>query len=360
MSSRRAWYSTGLASVLSLSVVGVAGAQPGGKGTESASIEAIRPSAAPAFTLLGVAPAAIERPVTPRALAFSLMSALREGDPLPRNYALEVTPFWFRSQPTVRFEDRYSGRPSLQTFLRTLSFSAATSTPDKDGAPTSASIGVRAQIVSGTASSALTKAVDGLAEAQHARGEMQDPEDDRDQRTTTKGDASAELRSCRDDRVKKAGEGVVNVAEPVGFTLEVAGAGALDFIDPQVEWTRAAAWITAGYQLEEPDLNILGVGRFLRDQREGTSALDVGGRAIFQRGDWGASVEYVQRWNLVGPVLEENYRVAAIVEYRLQGGTYLTATLGKDFKLSRDEIISLVGFSVDFGPTPRVLNEGSQ
>src|SRR5689334_7304667 len=51
----------------------------------------------PAFTILGVAPTQIERPLTPRALALSLLAAATDDQNLiPNQYALAASPFWMR------------------------------------------------------------------------------------------------------------------------------------------------------------------------------------------------------------------------------------------------------------------------
>ena len=51
----------------------------------------------PAFTILGVAPTQIERPLTPRALALSLLGAATDDENLiPNKYALVAAPFWMR------------------------------------------------------------------------------------------------------------------------------------------------------------------------------------------------------------------------------------------------------------------------
>ena len=65
----------------------------------------LRTPTSPAFTLLGIAPTDIERPTTPRAFAVSLLSALRDGDGslLPRDFALEVAPYWLVQRPTLSF-----------------------------------------------------------------------------------------------------------------------------------------------------------------------------------------------------------------------------------------------------------------
>jgi hypothetical protein len=63
-------------------------ATPPAAGQPRVTPEDLRPPASPVFALLGTTPASIERPQTPRALALNLISAVREEEGLPRNYAL--------------------------------------------------------------------------------------------------------------------------------------------------------------------------------------------------------------------------------------------------------------------------------
>ena len=93
---------------------------------------------APAFTVLGVAPEAVARPTTPRALAveaLSQVSALQDGS--PDTYALQVAPYWLLHEADKLTADEYlkatAGKSILYNF--TLSF-AATPTSDLKPEPT--------------------------------------------------------------------------------------------------------------------------------------------------------------------------------------------------------------------------------
>src|SRR5690349_2722614 len=48
----------------------------------------------PAFTLLDYSPVVIDRPGTIRAVNASFVSVLGQSDGLPKNFAIEIAPFW--------------------------------------------------------------------------------------------------------------------------------------------------------------------------------------------------------------------------------------------------------------------------
>ncbi|NIJ52341.1 hypothetical protein FHS68_001497 [Dyadobacter arcticus] len=49
----------------------------------------------PAFVLMDQAPTIISRPANPKAFAVSILNSVEEANGIPKNYALEFTPFWF-------------------------------------------------------------------------------------------------------------------------------------------------------------------------------------------------------------------------------------------------------------------------
>lgn len=49
----------------------------------------------PGFQILDIAPSTIDRPANPKAFAASIMSLTNNGTAIPKNFALEVTPYWY-------------------------------------------------------------------------------------------------------------------------------------------------------------------------------------------------------------------------------------------------------------------------
>ena len=58
------------------------------------SFNSIRTPTSPAFVLLGIEPTAVERPNTPSALAVSILNRTQNLSVLPKDYALEFSPYW--------------------------------------------------------------------------------------------------------------------------------------------------------------------------------------------------------------------------------------------------------------------------
>src|SRR5438045_2954215 len=90
------------------------GAQPGSAGAQSKSndsaalsnipeFDKLRTPQSPVFEILGIATSTVEKPTTPSAVAISLLSSFVSGNQaiLPKQYALDVAPFWLFSHPRL-------------------------------------------------------------------------------------------------------------------------------------------------------------------------------------------------------------------------------------------------------------------
>lgn len=142
--------------VLSLQIIHLNGYTQKGE-----DISTLTTPSAPAFTILGFQPNEIARPKSFNAMEASLLSSFTSGANviIPRNYAIEFSPYWFRSHPTLTFKE-YVSPTAGQSLLQNLSFSLATTT-EKSSEDTSQSfskmgIGVRTQIFTGKATDYLT------------------------------------------------------------------------------------------------------------------------------------------------------------------------------------------------------------
>ncbi|HXF48794.1 MAG TPA: hypothetical protein VNL73_05145 [Verrucomicrobiae bacterium] len=142
--------------ILFLSKIGLA---------QKVSLNDLRTPPSPAFVLLGVEPSSIERPNTPKAFAASLLSAVNQSDFLPKNYALEIAPYWLYSHPNLTFDDYYKAG-LIGTVLQTGSLSLATSiAPNSiDSLPDTARLGfgLRTILINGKANSDLSASVANL------------------------------------------------------------------------------------------------------------------------------------------------------------------------------------------------------
>ena len=132
-----------------------------GHSQKGEDISTLTTPSAPAFTILGLQPNEIARPKSFNALEASLLSSFTSGVNaiIPRNYALEFSPYWFRSHPTLTFKEYVS--PTVgQSLLQNLSLSLAT-TSEKSSYDTTEfqskmGIGFRTQIFTGKSTDYLS------------------------------------------------------------------------------------------------------------------------------------------------------------------------------------------------------------
>src|SRR5437773_7412337 len=92
---------------------------------QNVAIDDLRAPTSPAFVLLDVTPASVERPENPKSFAVNVINKLTSDSGFPKNYALEVAPYWLMSHPKLTFE-RYQSPGIKQSIAQTLSFSVAT------------------------------------------------------------------------------------------------------------------------------------------------------------------------------------------------------------------------------------------
>ncbi|QDU66395.1 hypothetical protein [Engelhardtia mirabilis] len=419
-------------------------------------LEPFRVPSSPAFTLLGVAPTNIDRPIAPRDFFTSIVSSLDAGTrDVPTDLALEFSPYWWFDHKELTYKERYERDPwetAIQTFsisIATTEIAARASAPNERG--TRLGLGTRLLLMDGTPCKqvsegfgAFEKQVEGLRDAQvdvllssdlaDLRAEkeavvtliasMSDPlanlraqleqvarqiagaatvgEELWAQRArltaqldALERDLSSSLRDLADKEVAEAkivtelrgngldpddlagsrarAEAEVDRAatalreldkERYGWTVELASAGAVDFVDGDAgdgEFTRTAGWLTAGYTPSTKgsgggrvasSLTFLGVARYIWDgiDDRNDEFLDVGARAIWRvREDINLSTEYLLR-NLGGD--DETERWAAVLEFQVSEGYALVASFGSDFETSFEgdsDLIASIGFSVGIG-----------
>jgi hypothetical protein len=68
---------------------------------ETIKLKDLKTPNSPGFQILDIAPSSIERPTNPKAFAATLMSLTSNGTAIPKNFAMEFSPFWtFKSDST--------------------------------------------------------------------------------------------------------------------------------------------------------------------------------------------------------------------------------------------------------------------
>jgi hypothetical protein len=333
------------------------------------------------FALLGTTPASIERPQTPRALAMNLISAVREEEGLPRNYALEVAPYWTAYHPDLSFDDYYNAG-LLQTVAQTFAVSIATTPLSGIAAVGGTRIGAgfRTLLRAGRAHPQLAAAhaelisVDTrIAEASDAIPPLRQQafdarragriaEADELDKKVAAAEAEAERQTA--DLRRQATEAARRVGDldrsRVGFQLALAGAHVWDFPSDRFEQREPAqwgVWITPAYRISTID--IMAAVRYLADRRGDADerTWDVGGRLLWQPSlELAVSFEMLRRGGTALSGGDSSTRTVGMLEYRVNEGIVLYGSFGKDFldQPGARTLVSIVGVNLGFGRTPIV------
>lgn len=378
----------------------------------------LRTPTAPAFSLLGIAPIDIERPSTPRALAVSLLSAVNDGDGslLPRNFALEVAPYWLTQRPGLTFE-AYSNPTVQQSLRQTFSISvAAARASDEEvariGDATNIGVGFRASPLPGRAPAevatllatlrmAQTRALvlDTLMEAadtptaplpqaiKDTLDELAKASVDVDRAAylkmlegieaslvatlaadTPEAKVRTALRALSADGDAAMSKVALQVQEAnrtrVGLVLDVAGGFAIrsavgDLATTEV--VRGGAWVSLGYAGKAT--KALALARVLRNRsglQQAESIVDLGGRVLHQVGDLTVSGELVARFDRSAITIDDvTQRAVVTLEYKVNDDFGITSTFGRDYgntTLGLDgTTVAILGVNVGLGKIPALV-----
>ncbi|MCV9929744.1 porin family protein [Flavobacterium sp. LS1R49] len=108
------------------------------KGQEVIKLKDLKTPNSPGFQILDIAPSSIERPTNPKAFAATLMSLTSNGSAIPKNFAMEFSPFWtFKSDSTSSIhkylnirKDKSSKNAIFSGILRKMSVSLVSTFSD--------------------------------------------------------------------------------------------------------------------------------------------------------------------------------------------------------------------------------------
>ncbi len=313
--------------------------------TTQTNLDELRTPASPVFVLLGVAPSAVERPSTPKALAATLLAASGDLQVFPKNYAIEVAPYWLSSHPGLTYEQFHD--PGLwQSLKQTLSVSLATSrsSPVLSDSGTAVGLGARTFVSSGytdrKALNALTAQLDTVQQAQNLALLNHAPTAVRDS------------LAMRNDRLTRQLQALVQ--DRLGYIVEAAAgliaAYPLDaFANGRV--SRTGVWLTQTYRLRHPQADVLVVSRFIHDVSAARNLYDLGGRLVYSNRGLSISGEYVGRFG--SSQADKTHRATGNLEYRWAEGKYITATFGRNFdEATGRTLIALIGVDLGFGKVP--------
>jgi hypothetical protein len=381
-----------------LASVGVAHAQ-----TTTVELDELRAPTSPAFVLLDVTPAAVERPENPKAFTVNLINAVSKAKGLPQNYALEVAPYWLTYHPSLTF-DKYQS-PGAMSLIHTLSISVATTpmTPEADSTAdpigTRLGIGVRTNIRSGRFHPRLNQLVEDLKELHGESLDIinaQDPvmeaikkaEEDLEAakqggqpaaiaaaekalmaRQTELGKLQAQEKALDSQTTTKALEIQALDAQRVGLIVALAAGKTWDVPQDDISLSqpgRWGVWLTPSYRFLactasgecSASIDAIAVLRAMRVASEDT-LWDAGGRLVWQpTKELRLSAETLRRWGGGSDAVAKNAstRTAAMLEYDLRENLSFYASFGRDFEKATGQkpLVSLLGLNVGLGKRPKV------
>lgn len=311
-------------------------------------VDDLAASSAPAFALLGLSPAAIDRPHSTRKLAVALASSALSVN---RDYAMEFSPAWVFSPRNVKLGDLSSTPGVWQGLAESFAISFATK---DNGAALGSTLGTgfRARLVEARPNSQVAAALDGLREAYL---EAYFPKDeDPTQLANGPGPSAAQEGRVRSKAL--ALQPLLNRRE--GFSLDLAGGVTTELPSNDLDQAyshKDGLWLTPAYAFANK-VDSLAILRYLRDETDAKKdSLDWGFRLGLSFDDFSLSSEYVRRHRFVPDTLTAEYRLAGLVEYRVASDITLTASFGRDFSSPTkpgENLLSQIGLK--FGLRPEV------
>ena len=354
----------------------------------------------PVFNLLDVSSMTVERPATVKAFALSVGNAVGGSTLIPKNFAMEFTPFWLFKHPRMDIykyngltidKDNIMNEPlkfKRNIFYGLRNFSVSIATVSKDSSesfPINTNyIGysIRANIINirkGKVLDSLKKSIDGLnnilvkdlKKAVHECQAIFDPETQLE-----------EYHKCIDDYVFRDSV-LINASRnhydtllkirPV-FTIDLAGASSTIFANNNFNSNhgyRSGAWITFGYSQPltkdaektinglfnaKNYLNIYGLFRILSNDSTtdfktftNQTLIDYGGRLEFEFNRLSISFESVFRTVKDVPDLNSS-RIVGILQYKISDNLFFTGTFGKNFG-TRENLLAFFGINWGLGKT---------
>lgn len=341
-------------------------------------LNTFRTPPSPAFVLLGVEPSSVERPSTPADFAVTVLNGTQNFSTLPRDFALEVSPYWLLGHPKQRWEGDVH-RNLFQSVIRTLSIAAATSEVGTSDAPvTGAGVSLRTALFSGhivdsagIAELARSLAISSGAELRQLQKQLAQLQAVLKRHLAaarTQADSTALVnqftldKADLDDKIQAATAAKDSVPPELsdlspavlssareGFFLEVAGGAVWNAPSAAIDSAtlgRWGAWVTASYQMT--NLSFLAVVRYLGGSGLGEDeGIDNGVRFMYSRDRYGLSLEYVDR-HFTGDQNNE-WRLAGVVDYRLNKTFWLVGTFGRDYAPSQaGSLLAQIGVSMQF------------
>jgi len=319
--------------------------------TSPIDVNDIKTPVAPAFTLLGIEPTSIDQPKTPKAFVLSLLNARTQDEFLPRDYAMMAAPYWLSPHPTLTFDDYYKAN-IIQTIRQTTVVSLATSRMqglDSLSQGTNLGFGLNALLVQGKVDPGIWTLRDTINTIQDSILSLIDeytvipPEISViiDTLTLRIKARAVEIQSM--DKVRK------------GFRIELAGGAIAGFPGDKFNEgriTHYGLWLLPAYQLKNPALDLICLGRYIRVESDTSNYYDIGGRIVSTTSDFTISGEFIFRLIKQNAQSDNVYRVNVTAEYRLNPSIQVIGSFGKNFETSKSDLIAFLGVNLGFGQIP--------
>jgi hypothetical protein len=327
----------------------------------------------PGFQILDISPSSIGRPTSPKQFALNIFNASNSGSSIPKNYAIEIAPYWF-FRPTGERPKFYLNADhaiSFKGILRKLSISTASAFNDSTSGSllkntNYLSIGLRTNVLT-IRSKSLNKVIN-TALINMARRIRDVAPRTADHRLNVSDPDKIESAMAADAEYQS---NLKNALLPPVFELDVAGAysGAFpnnDFSNSRFD--REGFWLTGDFtptilKQKFGNLSLLGVFRLmnvnaLMDTADNifktTNSADLGVSISYTFNQLSISGEYVNRSYSNNSTLD-SYRKVLLIQYRVNKSLYVTGTYGKNFGDSKN-LFALLGLNWGFSSSSIISN----
>lgn len=372
----------------------------------TAKLDLLKAPSSPGFILLNKQPTDIERPTTPTDFAFSIRNASDNFSAIPKNYAVEIAPAWLFGGKNITYDKAYgelSNKNPFRNIWQTMGLSCAVNSADTSfgGLNTQIAAGLKFSIIRGKISSDFTTSINKLNSVLAEIGggykvkldtalahdsiyiglkKLLDKDHSlapviavaMERILNEKGVVIAEqLQKEYDDKLKK----LTNVkVQRYGWFLDAAGGMVIDFpkqIFENAQTNKVGAWLTGGYEGKK-SISFLAVARYLTGTKFNytasdstiksaiNSSLDFGGRLIYDKNKFTASIEGLYRTNINTYKNSDGWKATFYIGYDLGNNKLLTLNVTRDFNgmvSKKGTLITALNLIIGFGSTRNVSNK---
>jgi hypothetical protein len=369
------------------------------------SLNDLQVPSSPAFILLDAAPTSVEKPTSTKAFALSILNSINENSGLPKDYAVEFTPYWFIKHRTTAYKywgisDKTENQlpfSSINRFAVSLAL-VSNSAADTLTHPKTTNIsgGLRTILVkvrnqkdvkdlieangkivnilrtSSVGSEVITKEINDLEDI---RDTIPKDSSARKSAIMQKIDALKKTKQNHLDSLANSKE-LMNVEQLIFqdilarrplFAIEGAIASNIAFNNNDFSSYHAGRngiWFNLAYSVscdadtamnKKDYLNLVIMGRFLNDNYQQIitndfatrNLLDCGGKLEFEFDRLIFSYEYIYRWDS-NDKTQNSFRSSGLIKFKLNEDLYLTAAFGRNFG-SGNNLISQIGINWGIG-----------